>query len=172
MAQAGLVAVLRQEELQRRRLLTRAAYYLTAVLVAVLLVLLLIEFYTFHGGKVVLDRTVGWLMFMASLLLLVLARLKPVESILDRLVFERAREYRQLVSETRKELREARERLRRAERMSVIGELSARVAHEIKNPLGPIKGYTQMMREKLMEPGDFPHREKFLQYLEVIAEET
>lgn len=172
MAQAGLVVVLRQEEHLSKRLLARTAYYLTAILVAVLLVFLLIEFYTFHGGSVVLDRTIIWLMMLASLLLLLLARLRPVESILDRIVFERAAEYRKLMRETQLELREARERLRRAERMSVVGELSARVAHEIKNPLGPIKGYTQMMRDKLLESPDFEHRSKFLDYLDVISEET
>lgn len=172
MAQIGLIAVLRQEDIASPRFLSRVVYNLTAVLVAFLIVGLMSEFYVFAIGRFVMDRTVGWLVLGATLILVLVARFSRVESALDRLLFTRAAEYRRLVDETQQELREARERLRRSERLSVVGELAARVAHEIKNPLGPIKGYTQMMREKLEDDTEFRHREAFLRHLEVIAEEV
>ncbi len=172
MAQIGLIVILRQEELRRPRFLNRAVYYLTAVLVAFLLVHLMLEFFTFVQGGLVLDRTISWLLIGSTLLLLLVARSKPLQNAFDRILFSRAQEYRSLYQETRQELRGTRERLRKTERLSVAGELAARLAHEIKNPLGPIKGYTQRMREKLEEDPDYRHRESFLNHLDVISEEV
>jgi two-component system, sporulation sensor kinase E len=43
-------------------------------------------------------------------------------------------------------LRLAEERLRRTEKLSVVGELSASVAHEIRNPLTSLKGFVQILQ--------------------------
>ncbi|XJZ28857.1 PAS domain S-box protein [Bacillota bacterium Lsc_1132] len=43
-------------------------------------------------------------------------------------------------------LRHAEEQLRRAEKLSVVGELSASVAHEIRNPLTSLKGFVQILQ--------------------------
>jgi signal transduction histidine kinase len=171
-AQLSLIAVLRQEEIENPRLLSRIVLYAVLVLAAFLLINLLSEFYIFMQGGIVMDRTVGWMLIGAILVLFLVARLSWVERTFDRLMFTRAAEYRRLVEETRTELRDARERLRRSEKLSAIGELAARVAHEVKNPLGPIKGYTQMMREKLEADPDYRHRDAFLRHLGVIAEEV
>jgi signal transduction histidine kinase len=172
MAQGGVLVVIRQEELRNPLLLRRIVYLLSAVLVSFVLVTLLIEVYGLIAGRVVVDRTVGWLFLTVALLAVLALRFSRVESRLDDLIFERAAEYRRVVDETRRELAEARDRLRRSERLSTVGELTARMAHEIKNPLGPIRGYTQMMREKLEQETDFRHREAFLRHLAVIAEEV
>ncbi len=172
MGQIGLVVVLRQEELQNPRPLSRAIYYIMAILIAFVLMTLLKEFYVFAQGSIVLDRTAGWLLLGCILVLLLVAQLAPLERVFDKLLFTRAAEYRRLVQETRHELKEARERLRKAERLSVVGEISSRMAHEIKNPLGPIRGYTQMMREKLNDDQQFKHRDRFLDYLDIIQEEV
>jgi PAS domain S-box-containing protein len=43
-------------------------------------------------------------------------------------------------------LRQAEERLSRTEKLSVVGELSASVAHEIRNPLTSLKGFVQLLQ--------------------------
>ncbi|MDQ0971905.1 PAS domain S-box-containing protein [Neobacillus niacini] len=43
-------------------------------------------------------------------------------------------------------LRHAEERLSRTEKLSVVGELSASVAHEIRNPLTSLKGFVQLLQ--------------------------
>jgi len=43
-------------------------------------------------------------------------------------------------------LRKTEERLRRTEKLSVVGELSASVAHEIRNPLTSLKGFVQLIQ--------------------------
>ncbi|MBN1545833.1 MAG: PAS domain-containing protein [Syntrophaceae bacterium] len=56
--------------------------------------------------------------------------------------------------------------VRRSDRLSILGTLAAGLAHEIKNPLGGIKGATQLLAMEL--PGDSPLRE----YTEVMIREV
>lgn len=49
-------------------------------------------------------------------------------------------------------LSETQESLRRTERLAALGELSARLAHEIRNPLGIISSSVQMIEGRLGEP--------------------
>jgi len=44
------------------------------------------------------------------------------------------------------QIRETEKRLRRTEKLSVVGELSASVAHEIRNPLTSLKGFVQLLK--------------------------
>jgi signal transduction histidine kinase len=45
------------------------------------------------------------------------------------------------------QLLEVEEQLRRADRLSALGELSAGLAHEIRNPLGSIRGTAEILRD-------------------------
>jgi PAS domain S-box-containing protein len=45
-------------------------------------------------------------------------------------------------------LRHAEDQLRRTEKLSVVGELSASVAHEIRNPLTSLKGFVQLLQKE------------------------
>lgn len=72
---------------------------------------------------------------------------------------------------SRGELAALRRRLERAERLAIAGELATAVAHEIKNPLAPIRGYAQLLSGKLSSV-DPEVRPVFEKGLEIIREET
>jgi two-component system sensor histidine kinase HydH len=57
------------------------------------------------------------------------------------------------LSETYQQLQKSAEQLRRADRLSALGELSAGLAHEIRNPLSALDGAVQILRRpQLPEP--------------------
>jgi signal transduction histidine kinase len=55
------------------------------------------------------------------------------------------------------ELRQTFEQLLQAERLSALGEISAGIVHEIRNPLGAIKGAVEIIEDELAK--DSPRRE-------------
>ena len=54
--------------------------------------------------------------------------------------------------ESKEELKKTYQRLVHKEKMAALGELTARIAHEIKNPLGIIKGSAQILVEEAEKP--------------------
>ncbi|MGA8869774.1 MAG: ATP-binding protein [Candidatus Acidiferrales bacterium] len=59
------------------------------------------------------------------------------------------RELSERLEETNRQLRRAEADARRSERLAALGQLSAGLAHEIRNPLGVIKGSAEMLQQKL-----------------------
>ena len=54
------------------------------------------------------------------------------------------------------------EKMKQSERLSVLGEFSAGIAHEIKNPLASIKNFTQLLPS---EYGDPNFRKEFIEFV-------
>ncbi len=65
-----------------------------------------------------------------------------------------------------REIKALQERLRRADRLAAIGRLASGIAHEIRNPLGSIKGFAQILKGKLSSD------EKNEKYIDIIVKET
>lgn len=57
-------------------------------------------------------------------------------------------QYIVVVSRDVSERKQAEELLRRTEKLSVVGELAAGVAHEIRNPLTTLKGFIQLLKRE------------------------
>lgn len=173
LAQVGIFIAIRQGDFERPFLLSRWLFYTLAAATAFLVVSLVLQLYEIVAQRPLIPGdNQAYILAIAVILMLFLATLPTPQAWFDRVFFRRAWEYRKLVVEAQRELRETQERLRRAERLSMVGELAARIAHEIKNPLGPIKGYTQMLREKIERQADLHQRDQMLSHLEIIAEEV
>jgi len=77
--------------------------------------------------------------------------------VVNRFVVENRRQiklYQELseaLAETNRKLEQAQEEARRSERLAALGQMSAGLAHEIRNPLGVIKGSAEMLHQKLGE---------------------
>lgn len=112
------------------------------------------------------------LLFSVSVSLFAVLLREDLQKLFDRFFFNRAYIYRERMREMHTELREARERLSRAERMAIVGEVAASVAHEIKNPLGPIKGYTQMILRLVDKMEPTGEKDRMIRGLNIIGEEV
>ena len=62
---------------------------------------------------------------------------------------QRYRELAETLAETNRRLEQVQEEARRSERLAALGQLSAGLAHEIRNPLGVIKGSAEMLNKRL-----------------------
>ncbi len=64
------------------------------------------------------------------------------------------------------EIKQLQEKVKRTEKLAAIGELAARVAHEIRNPLSSIRGFAQFLRQALKD------RAKEQEYAEIMVSEV
>ncbi|MEH7415250.1 PAS domain S-box protein [Neobacillus drentensis] len=78
-----------------------------------------------------------------------------IESTVKALVCSNTEEVKEIVTVSRdiEQRMETQDRLRKSEKLAVVGQMAAAVAHEIRNPLTPIKGFMQLLDgEKEMNP--------------------
>jgi signal transduction histidine kinase len=61
---------------------------------------------------------------------------------------------------------EIEDQLRRADRLTALGELSAGMAHEIRNPLGSIRGTAEILRDA------FPPEHKYAEFTTILVKEV
>ena len=77
--------------------------------------------------------------------------------VVNRFVVESRRQTRlyqelaETLAETNRQLEQAQAEARRSERLAALGQLSAGLAHEIRNPLGVIKGSAEMLTQRLKD---------------------
>src|ERR1700733_1785679 len=69
----------------------------------------------------------------------------------NRRQIKRYQELAETLAETNRKLQQAQEEARRSERLAALGQMSAGLAHAIRNPLGVIKGSAEMLQQKLGE---------------------
>jgi signal transduction histidine kinase len=151
------------------------AVFLPLLALAIVFVVLLINalLSALTGSPFFSELQLSVLLVLSVSIPLVLTLLREeMQEAFDRFFFKRAYRYREVMRKMHSELREAREHLSRAQRMAIVGEVAASMAHEIKNPLGPIKGYTQMMSRLLEQMPPSPQSERFARGLMIIGEEV
>jgi len=72
----------------------------------------------------------------------------------------------QILNEQSEKLSDLEEQLRQHDRLSVIGELTASLAHEVRNPLGSIRGAVEIMQDEI------PDSMKNSDFFQILIEET
>jgi len=66
-------------------------------------------------------------------------------------------------------IKELEEEVKKSERLAFLGTMAASVAHEVRNPLGGIKGASQLLMEEI---SGLPNEESLAEYLTVIVRQV
>ncbi len=91
------------------------------------------------------------LMCLRSSFYLIVAFLVYQQASAKRREMARTQEAAERLAQSNKELRQAQASLRRSERLAALGQLTAGLAHELRNPLGTIKASAEMLAKQSMK---------------------
>ncbi len=137
---------------------------------AIVISLIYLPHIMFQWGGFELNNLVRFLQIVLFLLLGYLIGLKAQGE------KEEKERYQKTAQQLEKSLRELKDKteqifemeqqLKSADRLAVIGELTANLAHEVRNPLGAIRGATEIIRDAVPQPL------KNLEFFEIILQET
>ncbi len=72
----------------------------------------------------------------------------------------------QKLREQSEQLKELEEQMRQTDRLAVVGELTASLAHEVRNPLGSIRGAVEILQDEL------PEAQKNSRFFRILIQET
>ncbi len=108
---------------------------------------------------------------LAAAIMAVLLR-EEIEASVTRLLSPNLKAAEERSRQLESELLAAREAQRITEREALIGEVVLSVAHQIKNPLGPMKGYAQMIEAEVQHIEPPERRERMEKGLRIILEES
>ncbi len=109
--------------------------------------------------QIVLFNIVGFIMGLQS------QREKAEKERYQRTAHELENSLNLLRSQSEK-LEEMEEQLRLADRLAVVGELTASLAHEVRNPLGAIRGAVEILRDEM------PSAEHSAEFFQILIDET
>ena len=109
----------------------------------------------------------GLMLFMVGVLVQTFSEQNRRQLVQQRKLNDRLLEQQEALKESLARLEAAEESLRRKDRLAALGELSAGIAHEIRNPLGIISSSAQLLGNRLAQPAP-----GIGQLLDIIQEET
>ena len=92
------------------------------------------------SGKRILEEEIGLLRLFAHQSSLAIENAKLYTSLEEKL---------KLLGETYNDLEKSQEKLMQAQRLATVGEVTARIAHEIRNPLVSIGGFARLIKREL-----------------------
>ena len=93
--------------------------------------------------------------------------------VFNSMLYQQAESGREALQKAYAELQDKQGQLIQSEKLAVIGQLAAKICHEINNPLTAISGCTQLMQRRLRAADAGPgNSQALLNYLDTIAVET